>query len=38
MFVSIATLVASSAGVDELRAGNTFIEVKFKEVVELIPA
>ena len=39
MFASLATLGASSAGVDELRVGNTFAKlVKVKAVVEPIPA
>ena len=39
MFASLATLGASSAGVDELRVGNTFAKlVKVKAVAEPIPA
>ena len=38
MVPSFITFVALSAGVDELRVGNTFAEVKVKAVVEPIPA
>ena len=38
MVPSFITFVALSAGVDELRVGNTFAEVKVKAVVDVIPA
>ena len=38
IFASLATSVALSAGVDELKVGKLFAEIKLKAVVELIPA
>ena len=38
IFASLDTLVALSAGVDELKVGKTLAVVKLKAVVELIPA
>ena len=38
IFESLATSVASSAGVEELKVGKTLAEVKLNAVVELIPA
>ena len=38
MVPSFITFVALSAGVDELRVGITFAEVKVKAVVDVIPA